>query len=219
MKKHSRLFSGFLSVCLFPILLFSALFLIFYVPTDIVRYRFSRYRKDMKRLYGERAKYEFLVTLSPCFGMYETVAKKSLPVRYFPRPDEATCSYGFFYCGKTLLIVDTVPSLDPETGKWCIVSKDDSDEPCCSEEYSNNEEDDSDEPYYAEEYAKNEAEEFQKCLLKIGKCAECNRAVFLIRERELGRDEKASAENADFILTYNGKNIADKLGSLCESGE
>ena len=44
-----------------------------------------------------------------------------------------------FYCGKTLLIVDTVPSFDPEIGKWCIVSKDDSDE-----------------PYYAEKYAKNE---------------------------------------------------------------
>lgn len=107
-----------------------------------------------------------------------------------------------FYCGKTLLIVDTVPSFDPEIGKWCIVSKDDSDE-----------------PYYAEEYAKNEAEEFQKYLLKIGESAECNRAVFLIREKEFGRDEKAAAENADFILTYNGKNIADKLSSLCESRE
>ena len=107
-----------------------------------------------------------------------------------------------FYCGKTLLIVDTVPSFDPEIGKWCIDSKDDSDEPSS-----------------AEEYAKNEAEEFQKYLLKIGESAECNRAVFLIREKEFGRDEKAAAENADFILTYNGKNIADKLSSLCESRE
>lgn len=202
MKKHSRLFSAFLSVCLFPIVLFSALFLIFYVPTDIVRYRFSGYRKDMKRLYGERAKYEFLATLSPCFKMYELVSKKSLPVRYFPYPDETTCSHGFFYCGKTLLIVDMIPSFDTEIGKWCIVSKDDSDE-----------------PYYAEEYANDEVEEFRKCLLKLGESSKCNRAVFLIRERELGRDEKAAAENADFILTYNVKNIADKLGSLCESGE
>lgn len=124
-----------------------------------------------------------------------------------------------FYCGKTLLIADTVPSFDPETGKWCIVSRNDSDEPCCLEEYAKNEEDDSDEPYYAEKYAKNEAEEFQKYLLKIGESAECNRAVFLIREKEFGRDEKAATENADFILRYNGKNIADKLSSLCESRE
>ena len=107
-----------------------------------------------------------------------------------------------FYCGKTLLIADTVPSFDPEIGKWCIVSRNDSDE-----------------PYYAEKYAKNEAEKFQKYLLKIGESAECNRAVFLIREKEFGRDEKAATENADFILRYNGKNIADKLSSLCESRE
>ena len=67
MKKDGKLSQALVLLFTFPIAVLMVLFLILYTPTDFVRYCFSNRRREMKRLYGKRAKYSWIITLTDHF--------------------------------------------------------------------------------------------------------------------------------------------------------
>ena len=189
MKKDGKLSQALVLVFVFPVAIFMALFLLLYTPIDFVRYRFSNRRKEMKRLYGKRAKYSWIVTLTDHYRIFELIAKNNLPILFIPAC-ENPCQYGYFYYNQTLFLHDIVPHFDVESGNWYIVQ----------------EHDQSDLSGYIEA----EKEKFRKCT-GFNENIKCERVVFLVKENDVYDEEKNIAENSDFILTYNEKNFAEKI--------
>lgn len=173
----------------FPIAVLMVLFLLLYTPIDFVRYRFSTRRREMKRLYGKRAKYSWIITLTDHYRIFELIAKNNLPILFIPAC-ENPCQYGYFYCNQTLFLHDAVPHFDVESGNWYIVQ--DHDE---SDLYG---------------YIEAERESFHKCT-GFNENIKCERVVFLVKEKDVYDEEKNLIENSDFILTYNKKNFAEKI--------
>jgi hypothetical protein len=55
-----------------------------------------------------------------------------------------------------------------------------------------------------------EKEDFYQCT-GFNENATCERAVFLVKENEIGKKERDILENTDFIITYNKKNFTEKI--------
>ena len=189
MKKDGKLSQAIVLLFTFPIAVLMVLFLLLYTPIDFVRYYFSNRRREMKRLYGKRAKYSWIVTLTSHYGIFELIAKNNLPILFIPAC-ENPCQYGYFYYNQTLFLHDVVPHFDVESGNWYIVQ----------------EHDQSDLSGYIEA----EREHFHKCT-GFNENIKCERVVFLVKENDVYDEEKNIAENSDFILTYNKKNFAEKI--------
>ena len=189
MKKDGKLSQELVLLFTFPIVVLMVLFLLLYTPIDFVRYCFSNRRKEMKQLYGKRAKYSWIVTLTDHYRMFELIAKNNLPILFIPAC-ENPCQYGYFYYNQTLFLHDVVPHFDVESGNWYILQ--DHDE---SNLYG---------------YIEAEREDFQKCT-GFNENIKCERVVFLVEENDVYDDEKNLIENSDFILTYSKKNFAEKI--------
>ena len=189
MKKDGKLSQALVLLFTFPIAVLMVLFLLLYTPIDFARYCFSNRRKEMKRLYGKRAKYSWIVTLTDHYRMFELIAKNNLPILFVPER-ENPCQHGYFYCNQTLFLHDVVPHFDAESGNWYIVQ----------------EHDQSDLSGYIEA----EKENFHKCM-GFNENIKCERVVFLVKENDVYDEEKNIAENSGFILTYNKKNFAEKI--------
>ena len=189
MKKDGKLSHALVLVFVFPIAIFMALFLLLYTPIDLVRYCFSNRRKEMKRLYGKRAKYSWIVTLTDHYRIFELIAKNNLPILFIPA-FENPCQYGYFYCNQTLFLHDVVPHFDVESGNWYIVQKHDEDD------------------LYG--YMEAEKENFHKCT-GFNENKKCEKVIFLVKEKDLYDEEKDLIEASDFILTYNKKNFAERI--------
>jgi len=189
MKKNGKLSQALVLVFTFPIAVLMVLFLLLYTPIDFIIYYFSNRRREMKRLYGKRAKYSWIVTLTSHYGIFELIAKNNLPILFIPAC-ENPCQYGYFYYNQTLFLHDVVPHFDVESGNWYIVQ----------------EHDQSDLSGYIEA----EREHFHKCT-GFNENIKCERVVFLVKENDVYDEEKNIAENSDFILTYNKKNFAEKI--------
>lgn len=193
MDKNSKFAQALIFIFIFPIAALMVLFLLLYTPIDLVRYRFSRHRKDMKHLYGKQAKYSWLATLTYYYNVYELISKNDLPIQYFRNPNMNLCTYGYFYANQTLFIVDVVPHFHPEGGNWSVVSENDESD--------------------VNVYMAFEKERFDTCM-GFNENVKCERVVFLVKEKELHGEEKEMAEQADFILTYNKKNFAKKINEF-----
>ena len=189
MKKDGKLSQALVLLFTFPIAVLMVLFLLLYTPTDFVRYCFSNRRREMKRLYGKRTKYSWIVTLTDHYRIFELIAKNNLPILFIPAC-ENPCQYGYFYYNQTLFLHDVVPHFDVESGNCYIVQ----------------EHDQSDLSGYIEA----ERENFHKCT-GFNENIKCERVVFLVKENDVYDEEKNIAENSDFILTYNKKNFAEKI--------
>ena len=189
MKKDGKLSQALVLLFTFPIAVLMVLFLLLYTPIDFVRYRFSNRRREMKRLYGKRAKYSWIITLTDHYRIFELIAKNDLPILFIPAC-ENPCQYGYFYYNKTLFLHDVVPHFDVGSGNWYIVQ----------------EHDQSDLSGYIEA----ERENFHKCT-GFNENIKCERVVFLVKENNVYDEEKDIAENSDLILTYNKKNFAEKI--------
>ena len=183
----------FVRVILIVAFVFTMLFWVLYTPVDYIRYRLSHRRKLMRRLYGKQAKYTWLVSVTEHFKIYELVAKHGLPLTFY-KEGENPCSFGFFYCDRILFLTEH-PQFDEETDRWFIVSEQEHDE-CDLNTYI--------------ESAKNE---FYQCI-EENKRPQCDRVVFLVNEKDIDEEEKEYLDNADFVLTYNKKNFADKINGL-----
>lgn len=192
MKEDGKFSKIIIWIVVFPLTILMALFLIIYTPIDYIRYCFSHRRKEMKRLYEKRAKYSWLVTLTSHYRLYELITKQNLPIRFFPR-SENPCINGFFYCNGILFLEDIVPHYDHENNNWYISQKD------CAEDLT--------------DYMELEKEEFHKCM-GYNENLTCERVVFLVNEKDFSREEKDMAESAEFILTYNKKNFAEKINEF-----
>jgi hypothetical protein len=59
-------------------------------------------------------------------------------------------------------------------------------------------------------YVETEKEDFYQCT-GFNENATCERAVFLVKENEIGKKERDILENTDFIITYNKKNFTEKI--------
>lgn len=189
MKKDGKLSQALVLVFVFPVAIFMVLFLLLYTPIDFVRYCFSNRRREMKHLYGKRAKYSWMITLTDHYRIFELIAKNDLPILFIPAC-ENPCQYGYFYYNQTLFLHDIVPHFDVESGNWYIVQ----------------EHDQSDLSGYIEA----ERENFHKCT-GFNENIKCERVVFLVKENDVYDEEKNIAENSGFILTYNKKNFAEKI--------
>ena len=179
----------FLLILVFPIVVFSALFLSLYTPVDFVRYCFSNRRKTMKRLYGKQAKYTWLITLTDHYRVFELISKNDLPILFIPKK-ENPCEKGYFYYDHTLFLTDFHPHFDLESGSWQVLRGHD----------------------YVDlfSYIETEKEDFYQCT-GFNENAKCERAVFLVKENEIGKKERDILENTDFIITYNKKNFTEKI--------
>ena len=175
-----------------PIVVFSALFLCLYTPVDFIRYCFSNRRKTMKRLYGKQAKYTWLITLTDHYRVFELISKNDLPILFIPKK-ENPCEKGYFYYDHTLFLTDFHPHFDTESGAWEVLEGHGYENFCYSVEA--------------------EKEGFFKCT-GFNENAKCERAVFLVKENDVSKEQKTIIENTDFIITYNKKNFAEKFRSF-----
>ena len=189
MKKDGKLSQALVLLFAFPIAVLMVLFLLLYTPIDFARYCFSNRRKEMKRLYGKRAKYSWIVTLTDHYRIFELIAKNNLPILFVPAC-ENPCQHGYFYNNRTLFLHDVVPQYDVKNENWYIVQ----------------EHDESDLSAYIEA----EKEEFHKCV-GFNENIKCERVIFLVKEKDIYDEDKTIVENSDFFLTYNKKNFADKI--------
>ena len=189
MKKDGKLSQALVLLFTFPIAVLMVLFLLLYTPIDFVRYYFSNRRREMKRLYGKRAKYSWIVTLTDHYRIFELIAKNNLPILFIPAC-ENPCQYGYFYCNLTLFLHDVVPHFDAESGIWHIVQEHDESDLC--------------------DYIEAEKENFHKCM-GFNENMKCEKVIFLVKEKDVYDEEKDLIENSDFILTYNKKNFAEKI--------
>lgn len=178
-----------------PIGLFLLLFMIVYTPIDFLRYRFSRFYRDRKRLYGKADRYTWLVTLFPYYGIYARIAKSGLPVRFL-RDQRGPLSPAFFFDEgtRTLFEWEPAPHYDFEAQAWYLLfGKEEGD---------------------LRAYCESRVGLFHKCTAGDTESDLCRRVVFLVHEKDLWKEERNLAENADFLLVYNRKNFAEKLGAL-----
>ena len=189
MEKDSKVSQAIILILVFPIAVLMALFLIFYTPIDYIRYCFSNRRKEMKRLYGKRAKYTWLVPHTDHYKIFELISKSNLPIQFYPQ-NQNPCERGYFYCDQTLFLPDVVPHYDPESKNWYIVQEHDASD------------------FLA--YIEAEKEDFHKCT-GYNENTKCEKIVFLVKEKDMYDDDINMVEKADFILTYNKKNFAEKL--------
>lgn len=192
MKKNSRLPKAIIWILVFSIAILMALFLIIYTPVDFLRYCFSNRRAEMKRLYGKRAKYTWIVTLTDHYRMYELISKNNLPIEFYPK-NQNPSTHGYFYYDHTLFLPDVVPHFNSEANHW----------------YIGNEEDESD--FHA--FVEAEKEAFLECV-DYDENIKCEKIVFLVKEHEVYDEEKDLVEKADFILTYNKKNFKEKISKF-----
>ena len=192
MKKDGKLYQALACVFVLPIAILMVLFLLLYTPIDFVRYCFSNRRREMKHLYGKRAKYSWIITFTHHYRIFELIAKSSLPISFIPA-FENPCQDGYFYYNQTLFLHDIVPHYDVENGTWYIVR----------------EHDESDLSVYMEA----EKEDFYKCA-GFNENMQCERIIFLVEEEDVYDEEKVMVEKSDFILTYNEKNFADKINAF-----
>ena len=192
MKRGSKFSQTIILIFVFPIVILMVLFLIIYTPVDFVRYCFSNRRKKMKRVYGKRAKYTWLITLTYHYRTFELISKKNLPIEFCPA-NQNPCEYGYFYYDKILFLPDVVPHFDPKSNNWYVAQGHE------ERDFVN--------------YIELEKEHFRKCM-DYSENMKCEKAVFLVKENEVYDKEKSIVETADFILTYNKKNFAQKINEL-----
>ena len=192
MKKDSPFIIG---IIVFPFIVLLLLFAFLYTPVDFVIYRLSVVHKEMKRIYGKRAKFIWLFTLSYRYRLHKLIIKNNLPLQFFPRSEDPNAS-GYFYYNKTLFLADVVPHFDPENNKWDVIQ-------------SNDELD-------YQVYVEAEKESFLQ-RASVDESIECERVVFLVEEKELYPEEKELANAVDFILPYNKKNFAKRMRDLIKN--
>ena len=195
MNKISKLSQSIIFILVLPIFILMMLVLILYTPVDYVRYRLSHRCKAMKRMYGKQAKYTWLVSVTEHFKIYELVAKHGLPLTFY-KEGENPCNFGFFYCDRILFLTEH-PQFDEETDRWFIVSEHEQEHDECD----------------LNTYIDSAKNEFYQCI-EENKRPQCDRVVFLVNEKDIDEEEKEYLDNADFVLTYNKKNFADKINGL-----
>ena len=190
MKKNTTTSQVIIFIFILPIAVLTCLLLILYTPVDYIRYLCSSHHKEMKKIYGSKAKYTWLATLSYHFRVYELITKNDLPVKYFRDQRVKMCTYGYFFYKGTLLIVDVVPHYDMETKAWCIVREGDASD--------------------LQGYIECEKEEFESFANGNAELS-CERVIFLVSETELCDEDKANIKASDFILPYNKANFAKRI--------
>ena len=148
----------------------------------------------MKQLYGKKAKYFWLITLSNHYKTFELIRKNKLPIMV-ASTFENPCKYGYFYYNQILFLHDNVPHYDLQSESWYIV-------------LDNNESN-------LSSYVELKKEEFYKCF-ENSESVKCERVVFLVNEKDFYGEERYIVDDAEFILTYNKKNFAQKIKALIE---
>ena len=194
MKKDGNLSQALVLILIFPVAILTVLFLLLYTPIDFFRYCFSNRRKEMKRLYGKRAKYFWMITLTDDYKIFELIVKNNLPISFIPAC-ENPCAFGYFYYNRTLFLMTVAPHFDSESGNWYFVNGDDG-----SDFVS---------------YVESEKEAFHRCT-GFNETVKCERVVFLVKEKDVYAAERDLVENADFILVYNKQNFAAQMSKFIE---
>ncbi len=166
-----------------------AIFAVFTLPFDYIKYKRSIYYKT------EHKKYKWFDATCTNFKIYNAILKNKLPITYYPCPDETDeLARGLFVYGKTLIITDTIPSYDTEHDEWVVELSEDNDD-------------------YVEslsEFLKKEVAAANDLL----KHPICDTAVIIIDIDYLEDDEKA--KDIPEIYVYK-KSIAEALSKLCEN--
>jgi hypothetical protein len=195
MNKENKLGQAIILILVFPIVLLMLLFLLFYTPIDFFRYLFSGFRKDMKRVWGKRARYFWLVTIATHYKLYNLIAKNNLPIRFLPQDNNA-CEGGFVYSNKILFEEYVLPHYNSEKDEWYLTHGHHEEENLIS-------------------YVEWKKAHFHECMAH-NENVKCENVVFLVEERAVSSEEKNLYENADFILMYNKKNFAEKIREFLE---
>ena len=192
MDKENKLGQAIILILVFPLALLMMLFFLLYTPIDFVRYRFSAFRKDM-RIYGKRLKYIWLISITDHYKLYNLIAKNNLPISFLPEKD-SVCEGGFFYSNKVLFEENSTPHYDPEKCEWYLTRSHGAKENLIS-------------------YVEWKKAHFHECMAH-NENMKCESVVFLVEERYVSAEDKNLYENADFILTYNKKNFAEKMSEF-----
>ena len=189
MEKENKLFQILILILVLPLVILIQVCLLLYTPLDFVRYCFSNRRKTMKRLYGKQAKYNWLITLTAHYKIFELISKNDLPILFIPK-NENPCEYGYFYYDHILFLADVMPHFDATSDTWQVLRG----------------------HGYVDllSYVETEKEDFYQCT-GFNENATCERAVFLVKENEIGKKERGILENTDFIITYNKQNFTEKI--------
>ena len=189
MEKENKLFQILILILVLPLVILIQVCLLLYTPLDFARYCFSDRRKTMKHLYGKRAKYNWLITLTAHYKIFELISKNDLPILFIPKK-ENPCEYGYFYYDHILFLADVMPHFDAKSDTWQVLRG----------------------HGYVDllSYVETEKEDFYLCT-GFNENATCERAVFLVKENEIGKKERGILENTDFIITYNKKNFTEKI--------
>lgn len=192
LEKENKLFQILILILVLPLVILIQVCLLLYTPVDFVRYCFSNRRKTMKRLYGKQAKYTWLITLTTHYKIFELISKNDLPI-LFIRKKENPCEYGYFYYDHILFLADVMPHFDAKSDTWQVLRG----------------------HGYVDllSYVETEKEDFYQCT-GFNENATCERAVFLVKENEIGKKARDILENTDFIITYNKNNFAEKIKSF-----
>lgn len=193
MNKENKLGQAIIFILVFPVALLMMLFMLLYTPIDFLRYLFSDFRRDMKRIWSKRARYLWLITITAHYKLYNLIAKNNLPISFLPENDNV-CAGGFFYFNKILFEEDAAPHYDSEKGDWYLIHGHHEEENLIS-------------------YVEWKKAHFRECMAH-NENMKCESVVFLVEERYVSAEDKNLYENADFILTYNKKNFAEKMSEF-----
>jgi hypothetical protein len=113
-EKQSALKDVLYTLLFLPLILLAIIGFLVFTPIDYCRYKRTRYYKDT------RAKYRWLVSLSPYVQLYDAVKKSGLPIAYHPSDADFCEGYGFFTYKDTLILNDLSPFFDKKENGWTV---------------------------------------------------------------------------------------------------
>ena len=187
MKGFVRLFKHILCMpIILLVILLAGIFLLFYIPIDLLKYLHSPYYQTTKE------KYTFLCDLSPYFKLYNVIAENSLPVDFYRNKNVKINAFGYFVFKDTLILNDHIPHFDKSEQDWFV---------------SQSENDGSDILVKLHFVIQNEMDEANRT---IGQPV-CEKAVLLVEKDALDKDDLKEADSVPYLLLYEKRGLFREL--------
>ena len=185
------------SVLLISLCILALPFLLLYTPIDLIRFRTSGLYRDVKRTNGRGLKYTWLSGLSREIMLYDLFHKNGIRINVMPKGDADALAPGalYFYTEKTLFWLNEAPRYDEKNERWYLVYEDD-----------------------PADFALHSAT--KKAVFEENTGHKCERLIYLVRDREYTKAEKAQLKNAPCsIAVYNKKTFVSVMRELGEISE
>lgn len=188
-KKKGKVSRLGVSILLLPLIIIFGLFLLLYLPIDLIAYRRTRYYKDTKE------KYSFFGRSSPYVKLYNTLKREGVEFDFHRCTDEQINAFGYFLIGDALLIADLYPTYDKETQSWLILEGEDGEQKTTLPEIAQ--------------------EQMRECNKLLGD-GRCTRAIaFVEHNKDIPADAKTDFSPLSVLIIHDEK-YADALKSVTE---